>query len=239
MYNNFIMKISIKNIFSILLFCLFSFINAQTYTLKFRTNLGNFEAILYDFTPKHRDLILSEIKKGTYKNAEFNRVIKDFVIQGGELDEPILEREAKNPEQPILRVDPEFNPNAFHKIGALGAGRDNNPTKSSYFNQIYIVVGKPVNDLDLENLELKKGIKFTNKQKEEYLKNGGLPRLDNDYTVFGEITKGLDIALKISEVKTNKNDNPITPVIFNIKIKKNQTSLNKRTYISVGTGFTH
>ena len=231
------MKNIIKHLFS-LIFITLSFIGkAQTYTLKFKTNYGNFEAILYDQTPKHRDLILNEIKKGTYKNAEFNRVIKDFVIQGGELDETILAKEAQIPNQPIDRLEPEFNSNAFHKIGALGAGRDDNPTKGSYFNQIYIVVGKPVNIIDLENLEYKKNIKYTEQQKEEYLKNGGLPRLDNDYTVFGEITKGLKNALKISEVDTNNNDVPLKPVIFNIKVKKNNTTLNKRSFISIGTGF--
>jgi len=214
-----------------------SFGNAQTYSLKFKTNYGNFEAILYDYTPKHRDLILNEIKKGTYKNAEFNRVIKDFVIQGGELDDSILNRETQNPNQTIARLEPEFNPKAFHKVGALGAGRDNNPSKGSYFNQIYIVVGKPVNLIDLESFEIKKGIKFTKEQKDEYLKNGGLPRLDQDYTVFGEITKNLDNAIKISNVKTNKDDIPEKPVIFTIKVKKNNPQLYKKHMISVGAGF--
>ncbi len=232
-----------KSLLSILIISTFLLISnkviSQTYTLKFKTNKGSFEAILYDQTPRHRDLILSEIKKGTYKKAEFNRVIKDFVIQGGELDDSILNREAKEKIENPPRLAPEFNENAFHKIGALGAGRDNNASKSSYFNQIYIVVGKPINVIDLENLESKKGIKFTQKQRDEYLKNGGLPRLDNDYTVFGEITKGLNVALKISEVQTDKNDVPIQPVIFNIKVKRNKTNFKKRSFISVGAGFTH
>ena len=212
-------------------------VKAQTYTLKFKTNQGNFEAILYDFTPNHRDLILKEIKNGTYKNAKFNRVIRDFVIQGGELDDSILTKEkSQNITQP-KRLTPEFTPKAFHKIGALGAGRDNNSAKASYFNQIYVVVGKPVNIIELEDLEMKKGIKYTIAQKKEYLKNGGLPRLDNDYTVFGEVTKGLPIALKISEVDTTPEDIPVRPIIFKIKVKKNNTKLNHRHMISIGTGF--
>lgn len=228
----------IFNLLVISCFTLLSLVvKAQTYTLKFKTNQGNFEAILYDFTPNHRDLILKEIKNGTYKNAEFNRVIQDFVIQGGELDDSILTKEKSlNITQPE-RMTPEFNPKAFHKIGALGAGRDDNSTKGSYFNQLYVVVGKPVNLIELENLEIKKGIKYTANQKEEYLKNGGLPRLDNDYTVFGEITKGLPIAIKISEVPTNSNDVPLKPIIFKIKVKKNNTKLNHRHMISIGAGF--
>ena len=89
------MKISITYFISTILVLLFGVqIQAQTYTLKFKTNQGKFSVMLYDFTPNHRDLILSEIKKGTYKNAQFNRVIKDFVIQGGELDDSILLKEA-------------------------------------------------------------------------------------------------------------------------------------------------
>lgn len=230
------MKHLLYKLYFLLFFCAIIG-NAQTYTLKFKTSLGNFEAILYDYTPNHRDLILNEIKNGTYKNVEFNRVIKDFVIQGGELDDSILTKEANDSNKNIKRLDPEFNAKAFHKIGALGAGRDDNATKSSYFNQIYVVVGKPVNEIELENLEVKKGIKFTEKQKKEYLKNGGLPRLDNDYTVFGEITKGLDTALKTSQVTTNQNDAPLKPVIFKIKVKKNDLRLYKKTMISIGTGF--
>lgn len=211
---------------------------AQTYTLKFKTNQGNFEAMLYDFTPKHRDLILKEIEKGTYKNAQFNRVIQNFVIQGGELDETILAREAKNPSQKPERLAPEFHPKAFHKIGALGAGRDNNPDKSSYFNQIYFVVGKRINEIDLATLEQKKGIKFTEAQRKEYLNNGGQPRLDHDYTVFGEITRGLNVALKMSRLDTDENDVPEDPIIFTIKVKKNAPKKVKRTSISLGAGFT-
>ena len=120
----------IFNLLVIFCFTLLSLIvKAQTYTLKFKTNQGNFEAILYDYTPNHRDLILTEIKKGTYKNAEFNRVIRDFVIQGGELDDSILTKEKAQKITNPQRLAPEFNPKAFHKIGALGAGRDNNSTK--------------------------------------------------------------------------------------------------------------
>lgn len=229
----------ITTLFSLGFILLSQLINAQTYTLKFKTNKGNFNVMLYDFTPNHRDLILSEIEKGTYKNANFNRIIKNFVIQGGELDESILKKEALNPNEIPLRLAPEFHPKAFHKVGALGAGRDENPSKGSYFNQIYFVVGKKVNEIDLELLEDKKAIKYTAQQKEEYLKNGGQPRLDNDYTVFGEVTKGLENVINISLAETNQKDYPNEPIIFDIKIKKNLPKKIKRTSISAGVGFGH
>ena len=232
-----------KSLFTTLFITIFFLIsiqsNAQTYTLKFKTNYGNFKVMLYDFTPNHRDLILKEVEKGTYKKALFNRVIKNFVVQGGELDDVILEQEAKlNIEKPI-RLAPEFNPKAFHKIGALGAGRDDNSTKGSFLNQIYFVVGKRVNEIDLELLEQKKGVKFTAEQRAEYLKNGGQPRLDHDYTIFGEITKGLPIIMNISKVDTDYTDLPEDPVIFTIKVKKNLPKKVKRTSISAGLGIGH
>lgn len=212
---------------------------AQTYTLKFKTNHGRFEVELYDFTPKHRDLILKEIEKGTYTNAQFNRVIKNFVVQGGELDEPILAREKEHPYDAPKRLAPEFHPKAFHKLGALGAGRDENESKSSYYNQIYFVVGKKYSEFQLDEIERNKGIKFTPEQRNTYLKIGGQPRLDNDYTVFGEITKGLDKILLISREDTDQNGLPDEPIIFSIKVKKNKPKKVKSTSISAGVGFGH
>lgn len=210
-----------------------SLVAAQTYTLKFKTNYGKFDVVLYDFTPEHRDLILNQIERGTYTNAQFNRVIKDFVIQGGELDDDILKKEAESLTSKPVRLAPEFHPKAFHKMGALGAGRDDNPQKGSYYNQLYFVVGKKVSAKNLDDLEIEKGIKFTKEQREEYLKNGGQPRLDHDYTVFGEVTKGLDRVIKISEVETSK-ELPVKPVIFSIKVKKNSEKHKNKTSFMVG-----
>lgn len=211
--------------------------SAQTYTLIFKTNYGNFEVMLYDETPHHRDLILAQIKKGTYKNAQFNRVIKDFVIQGGELDETILNRERTNLVESPLRLSAEFHPRAFHKLGAVGAGHEGNLEKASYFTQLYVVVGKQVTEEELNHLAIKKGIKYTDFQRKEYLKKGGLPRLDHDYTVFGEITKGLDRAILISQLPTNQEDVPLKTVVFKIKVKKFQPAKIKKNSISFGVGF--
>ena len=66
-------------------------------------------------------------------------------------------------------------------------------------------------------VELKKNIKYTKKQRDFYLKYGGLPRLDKDYTVFGEIVEGLDVILTISKQKTASNDYPIKKIVFSIQ----------------------
>ncbi|MCA5006418.1 peptidylprolyl isomerase [Sphingobacterium bovistauri] len=196
--------------------CQFS--NAQTHKIAFKTDYGIFKVLLYDFTPKHRDLMLRSIEDSTYQGALFNRIIENFVVQGGEHDVDIERREATDPTGKKPRLKGEFDSRAFHKIGALGQGRDDNPDKASFLNQIYFVAGKKVTEQDLEALEIKKGIKFTPEQRKEYLKNGGLPRLDGDYTVFGEIYEGLEIINAISRFKTDKADYPTSPVKFSIQI---------------------
>lgn len=198
-----------------LLLLLFALItNAQSAYVRLITNKGNITLVLYDQTPKHRDMFLQAIKKGLYNNAQFNRVIKSFVSQGGELDETILEREKLHPEVPIQRLTAEITPKLFHKKGALGAGRNDNPEKSSYLTQIYLVVGKLQTDEQLDVLEKKKGIKLSPSQRTTYKTIGGTPHLDNDYTVFGEIVEGMEVADAINGVKTDKNDLPLETVTF-------------------------
>lgn len=191
---------------------------AQSKKIAFKTDYGTIKVLLYDFTPKHRDLMLQSIQDSTYKGALFNRIIENFVVQGGEHDIDIAKREASDPTNRKPRLAGEFDARAFHKIGALGQGRDDNSEKASFLNQIYFVVGKKVTAEDLDKLEVKKGVKFTKEQREEYLKNGGQPRLDGDYTVFGEIYEGLEVIMAISRFKTDKNDYPTSPVKFSVSL---------------------
>jgi len=73
----------------------------------------------------------------------------------------------------------------------------------------------------LDAIEKRKGSKFSKKQREVYKTTGGTPHLDGDYTVFGEIVTGMDVAEVINSVQTNKDDFPLEAVLFNIKtIKK-------------------
>lgn len=205
--------------------------SAQSTYVRLITNKGNITLILYDKTPKHRDMFLQAIKNGLYNNAQFNRVIKSFVSQGGELDETILEREKLHPEIPIQRLAAEITPALFHKKGALGAGRNDNPEKSSYLSQIYLVVGKLQTDEQLDALEKKKGIKFSASQRTIYKTIGGTPHLDNDYTIFGEIVEGMEVADVINSVTTDKNDLPLEPVIFKpIILSKKEVSKFKEKH---------
>lgn len=171
--------------------------------------------MLYDETPRHRDMFLNAIRKGVYKNAAFNRVIKDFVSQGGELDDNILNREKSNPELGVKRFPAEIKTDLIHKKGALGAGRDDNPEKASYFTQLYLVAGKVQTDGQLDAIASKKNKSFSVSARETYKTIGGTPHLDGDYTVFGEIVLGMEVADAINIVVTNKDDVPEDPIVFN------------------------
>jgi cyclophilin family peptidyl-prolyl cis-trans isomerase len=213
-----------KNLYIVLVLVMLSVaVKAQRTFVELITSKGTIVVMLYDNTPKHKQMFLKELAKGTYKGARFNRVIKDFVSQAGELDEPILTQEKLHPERKPLRLPAEIDSNLIHKRGALGAGRDDNPQKSSYYNQIYLVSGKTFSDEQLNELEKKIGRKISKKSREIYKTIGGVPRLDYDYTIFGEIIKGLDIAEAINKVATDEHDVPLEPIIFEAKVLSKST----------------
>ncbi len=211
--NTFLMK---KIVVLLLVTFFYGSLSAQSHKLLFKTSQGNFKVLLYDFTPKHQELIINAVRNGVYKESFFNRIIENFVVQGGEHDNSIAEREAYLPKDQHKRLLPEFNNRAFHKLGAIGAGRDENIEKASFLNQIYFVVGKNVSEDELNALEIKKEMKFTQSQRETYLSIGGQPRLDHDYTVFGEVYEGLEVLLAISKMPTNENDFPLQDISFEI-----------------------
>ncbi|WP_285010876.1 peptidylprolyl isomerase [Pedobacter faecalis] len=201
-----------------LLFAFAFGVQAQQKLVRLKTTKGDIVLMLYDKTPRHRDMFLREISTGTYRSAAFNRVIKDFVSQAGELDDSILTREQKHPELGRKRLPAEFVDSYIHKAGALGAGRDDNPEKASYFNQIYLVAGKKFTDLQLDELEKKTGRRLSAAAREIYKTRGGTPHLDGGYTVFGEVVSGMDVASLINGVQTDTSDVPLVPVIFKAEV---------------------
>lgn len=214
-------------LFTLVLF--FTFITlitkAQPSFVRLITSKGDITLMLYDETPKHRDVFLQMIKKGFYNHTPFNRVIKSFVSQAGELDETILDREKLHPEIPLDRIPAEMSETIFHKKGAFGAGRNENPEKSDYFTQVYLVQGKVQTDAQLDLIEQKKNRKFSLSQREVYKTIGGTPNLDQDYTIFGEIVIGMDVAEAINSVPTSKSDLPLLPVTFKAVILSKKEAL--------------
>ena len=180
------------------------------------TSMGTIKAKLYNDTPKHRDNFIKLINEGWYNGSPFHRVIKDFMIQGGQNADGRLD--------PGYTIPAEITNNHFHKKGALAAARQPdqvNPKKASSGSQFYIVQGKKFDEAWLDMYEDRSGKVFSARQRQAYQTVGGSPHLDGDYTVFGEVTEGLDVVDKIAAVKTGNMDVPLEPVtIKSITIEK-------------------
>lgn len=204
--------------FFFVLILLTTMASAQSTFVLLQTSQGDILLKLYDQTPGHRDNMIRAIRKGWWKKAAFNRVIKDFVSQAGELDDPILAREQAEPGKEPVRLQAELKPKYYHVKGALGAGRDDNPKKGSFLNQIYLVAGKKQTDAQLDEFENKKGFRYTAEQRDNYKNKGGIPRLDQDYTVFGEIVKGIEIADRINQAETDRQNLPLKSITFKARI---------------------
>lgn len=198
----------------------------KIYLVALTTKFGTITLRLYNETPKHRDNFLKLTREGFYNGTLFHRVIKDFMIQGGD-------PESKNakPGQMLgngdvgYRIPAEFNTNLFHKKGALAAARDNNPEKASSGCQFYIVQGKKFTDADLDNMESKMKVKFSPAQREAYKMIGGAPHLDMGYTVYGEVVSGLEHVDEIANVKTGPADRPVEDVVIQSMVELKPMSL--------------
>lgn len=207
---------------SALLLLSFTFVFAQKYRATITTAYGNIELYLYDNTPKHRDNFVKLAKQHFYDSTLFHRVIPEFMIQGGDPDSKRAIKDAMLGEGDVgYRVPAEIKPENFHKRGVLAAARDNNPDKSSSGCQFYITVGKKYTNEQLDGIAKRTGQKYTAEQKEIYKNIGGTPHLDGNYTVYGEVTKGMDIVDKIVNQKRNGADRPDDDQrIIKIRVKK-------------------
>mgnify|MGYP000484336676 CR=1 FL=1 len=123
------------------------------------TNKGDIKLKLYNDTPLHRDNFIKLVKEGQYNGLLFHRVIKDFMIQGGDVtskDAPMNKQLGAG--DLGYTVPAEFRyPKYFHKKGALAAPRqpdDINPQKKSDMSQFYIVQGKVYTSGELDTLEM-------------------------------------------------------------------------------------
>ena len=186
------------------------------------TKYGDIKIRLYDETPKHRDNFLKITKEGFFDGLLFHRVIKNFVVQGGDPDsKKATTGMLLGNGGPGYDIPSEINPELKHKRGAVGAARESddvNPERKSSGSQFYIVVGKKFSDEDMNKVELKYKRKFSEKDRELYKTTGGTPHLDGNYTVFGEVIEGMDIVDKISIVATDSNDRPVEDIKMTIKI---------------------
>jgi len=156
----------------------------ETYSIgQIKTPHGEVLFWLYDETPNHKAGFTKLATTGYFDSLTFNRVIKNFVAQGGCPDTP--EGFGRSP----YLLQPEFIDTIKHVYGAVAAGRDDNPGKLSAICQFYVVQNR-----------------------------NGLARLDGNYTVFGQVFKGMDVIDAIVSVEKDSTDTPLTPVTLDVNI---------------------
>ncbi|MCK5537895.1 MAG: peptidylprolyl isomerase [Bacteroidales bacterium] len=196
---------------------------AQKYVL-ISTEYGDMKVLLYDETPLHQENFIKLAKDGFFDGTLFHRVIKEFMIQGGDPESKTAQAGAPlGSGGPGYTVPAEFKANLFHKKGALSAARmgdQMNPMKASSGSQFYVVQGKVYNDAQLNMLEGRLGFKLSDEQRKAYKTIGGTPFLDRNYTVFGEIVDGLDVIDKIAAVATDGSDRPKKDIKMTVKVVK-------------------
>jgi peptidyl-prolyl cis-trans isomerase B (cyclophilin B) len=154
----------------------------KTYQIgRIRTDMGEILFVLYDETPVHKASFITFASNHYWDTLTFNRVIKDFVAQGGCPDTP----EGFGSYPNLLA--PEFRDNLKHVYGAVGAGTDGKSMDPGC--QFYIVANKQ-----------------------------GLARLDNHYTVFGQVFKGMDVVEAIVSVPKDSTNNPFKPIRLRVDV---------------------
>ena len=140
----------------------------------------------YNNTPYHRSNFISLAKKKYFEGTQFYRVINNFVIQAGNSDNISVSNKRKNIGKYLLPND--FNKGHFHKRGAISMPSSSldNPYKMASPFEFFIVQ-----------------------------KKDGANHLDGNYTVFGEVIKGMDTVDKIASIPTDEIDWPINNVYIN------------------------
>jgi peptidyl-prolyl cis-trans isomerase B (cyclophilin B) len=205
--------------------------------VRISTDKGSCVVLLYNQTPLHRDNFVKITQEGKLSETLFHRVIKSFMIQGGDPDS-----KTAKPGQALgdgdwgYTVPAEFRDSLFHKKGVIAAARDDIPSKASSACQFYLAQGKVFTDEQLDLLEQNKlKRKIPTWQREVYKTLGGIPHLDQNYTVFGEVVQGIEMIDTIAAVKTGAADRPVEDVRMTVTVlkKKEAKKLEKSLGLAI------
>lgn len=206
--------------------------------VRIATDKGTCVVLLYNATPLHRDNFIKITQAGNLTGTLFHRVIQGFMIQGGDPDS-----KTATPGQALgdgdlgYTVPAEFRDSLFHKKGVIAAARDNNPDKASSACQFYLAQGKVFTDEQLDQLEQTrlKGRKIPASQREVYKTLGGIPHLDQNYTVYGEVVQGIELIDRIAAVKTGPADRPLEDVRMTVTLLKKKEAKKLEKTLGLAT----
>lgn len=154
------------------------------------TQYGNIELELYNNTPLHRANFIYLVKKEYFNSTYFHRVVKDFIVQGGNSDEWETSRARKKIGKYL--IPPEFVSTNKHHYGALAAARlwEDNPEKLSTPYEYYIIQNKK-----------------------------GSYHLDGEHTVFGRVSQGMNVVDEIANQPIDAGEFPLMNIHVKIRIK--------------------
>jgi cyclophilin family peptidyl-prolyl cis-trans isomerase len=176
----------------------------EDYVITITTEFGVMTALLYNATPLHKANFIKLASAGYYNGTTFHRVIKDFMIQGGDPNSKDSIPYNDGQGGPNYTVPAEFVPALKHTKGAIAAARMGdqvNPQKASSGSQFYIVHNA-----------------------------NGTPFLDGSYTVFGQIIKGLEVIDKIADQPKGAADRPSKNITMTVTAKKMKVKKIIKTY---------
>lgn len=192
--------------------------------VKIETDSGMMVVRLSNKTPQTTANFLKLVKEHYYDGLLFHRVIKGFMVQGGDPD-------SKNaPPGKVLgeggldyTVPAEFDSSLYHKKGAIAMARENddvNPKKASSSTQFYLIEGRTFTDVEMNKMEERFKIIIPESHRAVYRTVGGAPFLDMNYTVFGQVVSGLDVIDKIAHAAKDEHDRPLHDIHMKISIMK-------------------
>jgi cyclophilin family peptidyl-prolyl cis-trans isomerase len=169
--------------------------------IEIETSFGNMYMWLYKQTPLHRANFVKLASEGYFNNTTFHRIIPNFMNQGGDPNTKDSDTTNDGSGGPGYTIPAEFVDSLKHIYGAVGAARDNNPAKASSGSQFYIVQNK-----------------------------NGYPSLNKQYTVFGQIIGGMDVALEIAKQSKNANNRPYTDIKMQVRVLEKTKEAIKTEY---------
>lgn len=196
------------------------------------TTYGEMIVRLYNETPLHRDNFIKLVEKKYYDSLLFHRVIKDFMVQGGDPDSKTADFNKILGDGDLgYTVPAEFKKELFHKKGMLCAARegdDINPTKASSACQFYIVQGKKFTDESLKNVEYRINRPILHQLTKEYLETPGNEAIKTQYERYQK--EGMKDSLAVLKKKIDLSIMPL----YEAKEHHTFTEEQKQVYKTIG-----
>ena len=157
--------------------------------VRIQTKYGEIDILLFDETPYHRSNFIYLTKKKYFDGTYFHRIVKDFIIQGGNSDSYEISKRRKNIGRYLLPPDTKKGFRHDRGVVSMPSSDIENPYKLASPYEFFIVQSK-----------------------------NGAYHLDKDYTPFGKVIRGINVVDKINSLETDKREWPFENIKINVSI---------------------